>query len=329
LGSFEEFSRIINEIDKNRVSILCHRNADPDALCSAFALKKLLELIIKDLHIEIITPEGASSLTNRVITHFNIKVADRESIQDPDLIIVLDTGSLIQLSTSMDFVKKVRAKKIFIDHHLKSKQIEEIADLYIIEPESSSTCEIVYQLYKNQNLQPDHETALALIVGIMFDTRHFYLGDGKTFQITSKLLDVGVSIPEAKEILTKEMDISERIARLKACQRLSLYRIDDKLIVTSKVNSFQSSVSRGLISIGSDASVVAGETVDGFKASMRASQKFYNVTGIHLSEMAKELGALFHGSGSGHTTAAGLNAEGDIGDFLKLTVDKFRNYFME
>ena len=49
------------------IAIFCHINTDPDAICSAYALKNLIENQNKSAFIEIILPEGSNKLTKKII----------------------------------------------------------------------------------------------------------------------------------------------------------------------------------------------------------------------------------------------------------------------
>ena len=51
---------------------------------------------------------------------------------------------------------------------------------------------------------------------------------------------------------------------------------------------------------------------------MRSSLEFFKQTKIHLGkDIAKPLGEYLHGMGGGHSTAAGVNGEGDVEIGLK------------
>ena len=55
------------------------------------------------------------------------------------------------------------------------------------------------------------------------------------------------------------MDLSEKIARLKASQRMKVYRKGDWIIATAEVSSFQASVARGFLNLGADVAIIVGE----------------------------------------------------------------------
>jgi len=112
------------------------------------------------------------------------------------------------------------------------------------------------------------------------------------------------------------------MARLKAAQRMQLHDIGGWTVATSNVGSFQASAARALLGLGADVAVVAGRDKRRLRASMRATERFYRETSIHLGrDIALPLGEEFGGAGSGHPTAAGVNGEGTLRAMLVRAVE--------
>ena len=65
--SFQKIASLLDRVNAKRVLLLCHQNADPDALCSAFALSKLLSRIRQGIETEIASPEGVSKLSKILV----------------------------------------------------------------------------------------------------------------------------------------------------------------------------------------------------------------------------------------------------------------------
>ena len=64
--------------------------------------------------------------------------------------------------------------------------------------------------------------------------------------------------------------------------------------------------------MGANVAIVAGNDNKKLRASLRATNNFTRETSIHLGQnIATILGEEFEGAGSGHSTAAGVNGEGD------------------
>lgn len=296
---------------KGNIAVFGHQNADPDAICSAHALRELILRLNPSVNVELFLPGGPSQLSERVIDFFGIEISEKSENLNFDLLFVVDTGSLIQLDDWEKFVSNSEAFKIFIDHHVHDPEISDLADIYLIDERATSTSELIYKIYDSYDIKPSVDIARVLLAGISFDSKHFGIGTSDTFRIVSELLAIGGSIPETKRLLSTKMPFSERIARLKASQRMDIHKIGEWVIATSYLSSYQSSAARAFLGLGADLAIVAGRKGDELRASMRSTENFFKSTGINLGYLSRKLGEDFGGSGSGHSGAAGLNAQGD------------------
>ena len=316
--SFQEITNILDEVDAKFVVLLCHHNADPDAICSAYAFKSLLEHFNPNLGVEIGAAHGISRLSKHLLKHFLIEVKMQPNVEKSDAIILLDTNTIQQLDNLAEKVKTSEAPIIVIDHHAPHPETEQLAKLYIINEEASSTCEIVYNFYKQTDVKPGEIEAKALFLGIAFDTRHFIIANSSTLKTVAELSDAGVNAQETLSLLSLPMEFSERVARLKASRRVKLVKINEWIIAFSHVSAYQASAARAIIELGAHVAVVAGQKNEKLEISLRSTREFYKNTGIHLGrDIAKPLGEYLHGMGGGHSTAAGVNGVEDIEIGLK------------
>jgi phosphoesterase RecJ-like protein len=316
--TFTDITQILDEIRANFILLLCHHNADPDAVCSAYAFQSLLAKCRPNIITEIGTGQGISRLTKHILKHLPISVNLQPDVEKADAIVLLDTNTTQQLGQLAQRVTKSRAPIIVVDHHAAHPQTEQIAKICITNEEASSTCEIVYNFYKELNMKPDLNTAKALFLGITFDTRHFVLANSSTFKTISELSTIGVNPQEELSSLALPMDFSERVARMKACRRAKLIKIQNWIIALSHVSAYQASAARALVDLGAHMAAVAGQKNDNIEISMRSTREFNLVTGIHLGrDIAKPLGDYLQGMGGGHATAAGVNGKGNIEKALK------------
>jgi nanoRNase/pAp phosphatase (c-di-AMP/oligoRNAs hydrolase) len=297
-----------------RVIVLCHHNADPDALGAAQGIWELVNTLTGS-EPTIVIPDDASVLSRSIASTLEIEL-NETTVHEADTYIVVDTGSLNQLGGWERPLKETDAKIVFIDHHLPDSEMYELSTLYLVDPDASSASEVVYRLYKHYDIKPSETTSIALLAGIAYDTKHFSMGGPETFQTTSSLLEEVGDISRIKELLSIPSQQSERIARLKAGQRAEIEVVGDWVLAFSRLGSFQSSGARALLSSGADAAVVVGEDKGMLRASFRSKNQFHLLTGINLGEMVGALASRFNGSGSGHPTAAGFNGEGSIEDFM-------------
>ena len=316
--SLAEITKIIDTLEAKFVVLLCHHNADPDAICSAYAFQSLLKQLMPKIEVEIGAAYGISRLSKHLLQYVPIDVRDQPRIEKADAIVLLDTNTIQQLDNLAEKVKTAKSPIIVIDHHATHPETEQLATLCVTNEDASSTCEIVYNFYKQANIKPNQTEAKALFLGIAFDTRHFILANSSTLKNIAELIDSGLNVQETLPLLSLPMDLSERVARLKASRRVKLFKMHEWIIALSHVSAYQASAARALIDLGADVAAVAGQKNEKLEVSLRGTREFHKQTGIHLGkDVAKPLGEHIHGMGGGHATAAGANGAEDIEVALK------------
>ena len=316
--TFTDITTILDEAQASFVLLLCHHNADPDAVCSAYAFQSLLAKCRPNTTVEIGTGQGISRLSKHILKRIPVTVNLQPDVEKADAIVLLDTNTIQQLGRLAERVAKTEAPIIVIDHHAAHPQTEQIAKLCVTNEEASSTCEMVYNFYKQLNIKPGLNEAKALFLGITFDTRHFVLANSSTFKTVSELSDIGVNPQEELSSMALPMDFSERVARMKACRRAKLIKRGNWIIALSHVSAYQASAARALVDLGAHMAAVAGQKNEKIEISMRCTRDFNQVTGIHLGrDIAKPLGEYLQGMGGGHATAAGVNGVGHVEKGLK------------
>ncbi len=299
-----------------KISILCHHNADPDAICAAYAIQQLIKHIDPSAITEILYPDTASTLSQKIIVKYSIDSSKSPKITAAETMVVVDVGSLIQLEGLLPLLKECK-RRIFIDHHGRDPEIDSLATLYVHDEGAIATCEIVAGIWDASGYTMTKEAADALLIGIIFDSKHLAIASPHLLRVVAWLMDQGGSLSVAWDMLQASMDQSERIARLKSVQRMTLYRVEPWLIVTSPLGSFQASAARAMMNLGADVAIIAGADKDSLKVSMRSTEEFHSKTSIHLGDdIAKPIAELYGGSGGGHATAAGVNGVGAPEEFL-------------
>jgi len=307
---------------KGRVIILCHHNADPDSLCSAYAIKELVARLNSSSTGEIFAPGGLSRLTKKIMDELKIEVNHEPTVDDYQTIVMVDTATLEQLEEWGNIVASTKIPKVLIDHHSPHSKTISLASIYIINEEATSTCEIVYKLYEKYGFKPSETVAKALLLGIAYDSKHFSIGTPESYQTISDLLKIGGSVEEITNSFSVKKDRSEIIARLKGAKRLQLHFRGEWILATSRLSSHHASVARGLIHLGANVAIVAGNDNKKLRASLRATNNFTRETSIHLGQnIATILGEEFDGAGRGHSTAAGVNGEGDPETLLRRSIE--------
>jgi phosphoesterase RecJ-like protein len=303
---------LIDKLDAKLAVLLCHHNADPDAIGAAFTFKGLLKRLRPNLETEIAAASGASSLSKAMMNVLPITLVDNPRIEEADLIVMLDTNTIQQLD---EWSKQIKPNQplVVVDHHASHPETEQMATLSVTDETASSTCELVYRLFKEAELELTADEARALFLGIAFDTRHFVIATSEALKVVADLVASGVNPQETLPVLSLPMEQPERLARLKAADRMKLMKIGDWLVALSRVSAYQASACRALISLGAHLAIVAGKKQNKIQVSFRASREFCDETGVHVGrDLAKPLGDFLGGMGGGHAASAGANGVGDV-----------------
>ena len=306
-----EFGARIRKYEK--VLYLCHRNADPDAVGSAFALQ---ESFGGDL--------GAVEGTNRAASSL-IEAIGAELIIDPspekyDLVVVVDTSVGLQIG-DIDLEEYA-----VIDHHQDEGLIENAA--FYIQRQADSTAEIVWKVLEDNGIEISSDAALGLIVGIITDTGRFKHANFGSFATIAKILEkCDVEYAQALRILSKiPADRSRRIASLKAASRAEIDWTDDWIAVTSQVSAFEGSAAMTLVDIGADVAFVAGKHGKVTRVSGRARRNAV-LEGVDLAKIMSDVGQQHGGDGGGHKGASALEAKGTPEVLLKECRDMVMEIF--
>jgi phosphoesterase RecJ-like protein len=287
-----------------RAGVICHRHADPDSYMSAFAVCRLIADMSPAAEVDVILPDGMSILTRRLAESFKQEslVEGEGDGRSYDLLVSVDIGHTELLKDWLSKLKGSPAVKVLIDHH----PIQEGApyDQMIVDTGASSASEIVAKMFRELAVRMEPSTAQALLIGILFDSQHLLIAKDRTLREVVHLLDSGARIDEARLLLRSPPDYGEVIAKLKSAKRLKLYKAAGWVLVTTTVGSFQSNVARALVSMGADVAIVTGETGGETRGSLRANQRFWESTKIHIGTDVAASIVKDEGFGGGHPTAA-------------------------
>ncbi|MCD6381339.1 MAG: DHH family phosphoesterase [Candidatus Odinarchaeota archaeon] len=320
----------VNELmeKSKKVVILIHRNADPDALCSAYVLRSLLDKKFPGVDL-FINADGFSSLSKRIIREFNIPIESKIPIL-PDVVFVLDASNMTQLGELGKLYDPKRLPFIVIDHHNPPEEGVSIFDFAYVEPSFVSTSELIFLLWKEMGMIPEPELATLLMIGIVYDSRRLFYIDEVTFDVMRELIQAGGDYRKALLLLQQEMDQSEKIARLKSAQRARILKIGGWIIAYSNVSSYEASACRALIELGADLAIVLSERKNEVRISVRSTNKFYNETRINVGrDLLSPLGEIVEGEGGGHATAGGLNGKRNGKKALRIILETLRDKILK
>ena len=271
----EFFNRLL---DYRNILYLCHRNADPDAISSAFALSEAIGGTVGLV-------DGCNRVASVLIERLGIEVVDKPNPDNYGFVVVVDTSTKAQLN-DIELISYC-----VIDHHTTTA-LTENADFYL-HRNTTSTVEIVFDILKAMG---------AMLTGIVTDTGHFKHASEDTFSTVAKIIKAsGVEYGEVLDLMAvTPQDISMRIAILKAASRVELDRVHDMLIASSHVSSFGGSASSMLINIGADIAFVGTAKGESVRISSRAKREVVNA-GVNLGQLMEDISNEYNGTGGGHS----------------------------
>jgi bifunctional oligoribonuclease and PAP phosphatase NrnA len=316
--SFKEILHVLEDTKASFVLLLCHRSADADAICSAYALQGLLKRFLPDVVFEIGCPQGVNKPAKQLFEHLPITVNLKPNIESAETIVLLDMNTVEQLDEVADVIKKSPAPKIVIDHHAPNAETMQICKVCLVDEKAAANCELIYRLFSQAEAEPNLNEAKALFVGIAFDTRHFALANSPTFEIIAKLVATGIDAQTTLALFAMPIDPSERVAKLKACKRAKIVKVEGWIIALSHVSAYQAPAAKALVDLGAHMAVVAGRKNGQVELSLRCSRQFNELAGVHLGvDIATPLGEFLGGVGGGHAMASGVSGKGEIQQALK------------
>jgi len=295
-----EFSSFISKY--NNVLYLCHRNADPDAIGSGFALKQAFGGTLG-------VAEDLSKAGSTLSKAIGAEIILNPRVENYDFVVVVDASVRLQIGA-------VRLKSYaVVDHHLDDGLLAS-AQFHIQRP-SSSTSEIVWSIIRDNNILPNREMVLGLLVGMISDSGRFRRATPQSFRTAAELLETGLAeYDEAVAVLSRmPTEISQRIAVLKAASRAEVVRQDDWLIATTEISSFEGSAAMGLVDIGADVALAAGKHGSSSRVSGRASREVARA-GLDLAAVLRQVAKAYGGEGGGHRAAAAMEACGEPAKLL-------------
>jgi len=303
-------SSIAQELAKGgRTVALVHGNADPDALASAFAVQQAYPGVV------IWTPGGLDRMSKLLTEAVGIHPLEELASPPRDRLLVLDTSGPEQLPDGIDF-----SDAFVVDHHARNSKWDG-TKAYYCDDSKSSCSEIVYQMLKEAGRPVEHDTALALMFGMLTDTGSFKFARPGLLVTFAELMSAhGIQMDEVLDLARVDADISEKISQLRGAQRLKYWKIGNHIIAASQGSAFEASVAKSLLALGADIAFVGSQRGDTFRVSARATQAIVR-KGVHLGRLLGGVGSETCNGGGGHPGAAGLTGNGDVEAILNIAVE--------
>lgn len=305
LESFRKF------IDGNtRFILTTHETPDGDAIGSEMAMyhfllsrKKQVRIINADpcpLKYRYLDPSG---LVETLDADLHLS---RDELSTYSLIIldINDINNIGQISTQ---VLPLVAQHIIIDHH---EHIDMKRAGNVLEDDASSTCEILYKLFRELGYTCSVDCAKAIFTGIIYDTGCFIYPKttATTYQIAKELTEAGVYPNNIYAHVYESNSITSLKLQARVLASLELY-FDQRVAVQTMLKetiieteaSYEEAdtiINFPLKSEQVRVSVFFKENLDGLlRCSLRSKGT------LNVSEIAQRFG------GGGHRTAAGFKSK--------------------
>lgn len=247
-----------------------------------------------------------------------------------DAAIILDCSDISRIGKVTNFLDN-NIPILNIDHHISNTYF---GDINLVDVTSSSTCEILYFLFKELNIEIDKLMAIYLYVGILTDTgsfrytntsalthfvafqllNSFDIDAAKIFRNVYENLDYSDIKLINKILLDLKRDTTGKLAWVKVTQNL-LKKYKPKIDLTDSILNFIRSIK------GVEVGVILREQSgkgNNIRANLRSRGK------IDVNQIAGHFG------GGGHKTASGVTlrnvslgeAENKIINFIKKKIAK-------
>ena len=320
-GKVAALQRIIDSAGK--IAVLSHMNPDGDAVGSCAAMASYLsEARGKDVTVVLPNAPGdplafiAKRIPqDRLLIHSKTPEAAEKAIEEADAILVLDLNRLERVSGEEDAVRRAKAPKVLIDHHLGPEV--EAFNLVFSKAEVSSACELIFQILMEivgdaRQLPPT--CAYALMCGMTTDSNNFANSVyPTTLQMASALLEAGVDRDEIVENVFNSYR-TNRIRLLGHMLANCLHVVPEGaawMILTKDIKErfdFRDGETEGFVNVPLTSkevrlSLFLTEEDDRFRVSIRSKK------GTSARDLA---GRFFNGGGHENASGGRLMVPGDI-----------------
>lgn len=217
--STASYAELAERIKKaQRIIVTTHRKPDGDAIGSVVGLCRGLRSIGKD----------ATNLFIGPVEH-GLRLAAGDSVmnileecglpkEEPDLIIVADTGAWSQLEALESWLRERSELIIGLDHHANG---DDVAGARVVDTSAAACTQVVMELFDEMEISLGsgrNSVAEALFIGLGTDTGWFRFSnaDARCFSDASKLLECNID----RYQLYRTLEETARPARMELMQRM-------------------------------------------------------------------------------------------------------------
>ena len=294
--------------DSKKILLLSHMNPDGDTLGSMCAMYSMIYNRFKkkaDMSVVSNIPYNYRFLPNVNLAQ---RYIDKSVVYD--LVIALDVAAIDRVLDSKIFFDKATVT-VNIDHH---KTNPKFGDYQIIEPDSSSCGEVLYNYFKANNWKIDKDSAVCLYTAIMTDTGNFKFENtsSNTFRAAADLVDAGANpnyiYKQCYETKTKNFVLFQNY-----CVNKAEFINDNKIAYTTV---YKKDLEK--FSAGDDYTDGIAETlraIDTTEVAFVAKEVDTKLTKISMRSKTTDVASICSDfGGGGHTYAAGCTIKASVKD---------------
>lgn len=303
--------KIASELEHvTSVAIVGHIRPDGDCVGSCMGMYLYIKENFPNIREVTVYLEPIAS-AYQILTDTDRIVSDFSGERVYDLCIALDSGDAGRLGEAVKYLETAK-RTVCVDHHVSNVGY---ADVNYIFPESSSTCELLYDLMDSEKIT--EPVASALYMGIINDTGVFQYSctSPKTMRIAADLMEKGIDFSGIVEKTFFEKTYLQNQILGRALLE-SMMMLDGKCIVSAvkqRTMEFYGVTAKDMDGIVSQLRCTKGvevaiflyeSGVQEYKVSMRSKET------VDVSRIASYFG------GGGHLRAAGCTMQGSIHDVV-------------
>lgn len=293
--------------------IVGHQNPDGDSIGSTLAVTSALKRLGKTVYPYADSMPGADLTFLPGLT--SVKVPPLPKRIDFDVAIFLECSDK-KRGGNLDEVFNSDAVIVNIDHHITG---ETYGHYNYINAKSSSTAEIIFQLFEIMKIKPTPAEATCLYTGLATDTGRFVHNNttAESFRVAAGLVAAGADLAEVNKRVYFTRSYEETKIMGRALEKMQLLYNKRLAIITLNDEDFkmfgadaahtQGIVSQPVMIPGVEVSILIKEEPDKVSVNLRSSGA------VDVSAIAQNFG------GGGHARAAGFKTKDR--NLAELTVD--------
>jgi phosphoesterase RecJ-like protein len=290
-----------------RVLLFAHSRPDPDTVGANLALEEYVSSLGKHVDIACFNPfpDALKGLAEKTFFH-----PDQLDLTSYDVVIGSDSVDRGLDTVISQFTED--QVTVLIDHH---PDITLSGDVVMIDPEYSSTSELIYLFLHSIEAPISKSMATMLLMGILFDTGNFQHGgtSPQVMEIASELMKRGAPLSKISQTIFANKNISAMKLWGRAFEKAK-FNAKNGMLVTAITQQDVEECEASVEDIYQVTSILS--TVPDAKFSLVLSEREGNIIRASLRSMEQhgvDVSAIAHQfGGGGHKLASGFEIPGKI-----------------